>query len=216
MCGRPARQARDALTVFDENAVVLAAPVWLVEALQRHDWHTLFVARREEWQSARLQIFGHALMDKLMQPRKAITGHVWVTEQLTDAELASSLTPERLSAKLFLPCRCSVCRDGVTPTPNLASMTMWRCSGPRVERFRTMETAHRARRAEITGTDGASSPRRSEQSRRPSSRSKQSRCSCLCVRLGRPLFSVPGRGARHGRQIHRSRRGVRSGVRGGL
>jgi hypothetical protein len=99
----PRGSLRDALTVFDENAVVLHAPVSLVDALRQHDWNTLFVARRGEWQSARLMIFGHALMEKLMQPRKAITGHVWVTDEMTDAGLASSLTPERLRAKLFLP-----------------------------------------------------------------------------------------------------------------
>jgi hypothetical protein len=93
---------RDALTVFDENAVVLQAPASVVDALRRHDWKTLFVARREEWQAARLVLLGHALMEKLMQPRKAITGHVWVTEELTDAGLVSSLTPERLRAKSFL------------------------------------------------------------------------------------------------------------------
>jgi hypothetical protein len=99
----PRGSLRDALTVFDENAVVLHAPASLVDALRQHDWNTLFVARRGEWQSARLMIFGHALMEKLMQPRKAITGHVWVTEELTDAGLASSLTTDRLRAKVFLP-----------------------------------------------------------------------------------------------------------------
>ncbi len=94
---------RDALTVFDENAALLQAPAGLVAALRQRDWKTLFVARRAEWQSARLTIFGHALMEKLMQPRKAITGHVWITEESTDAWLASSLTPERLNARLFLP-----------------------------------------------------------------------------------------------------------------
>ena len=38
-----------------------------------------------------------------MQPRKAITAHVWVVENLTDDALASSLDPARLAAKDFLP-----------------------------------------------------------------------------------------------------------------
>ncbi len=37
-----------------------------------------------------------------MQPRKAITAHVRVTEELTDAALASSLVSERLHTKPFL------------------------------------------------------------------------------------------------------------------
>ncbi len=61
---------RDALTVFDENAAILQAPADLVEALRQRDWKTLFVARRAQWQSARLVLFGHALMEKLTQPRK--------------------------------------------------------------------------------------------------------------------------------------------------
>ncbi len=98
----PRGSLRDALTVFDENAAVLQAPAALVDALRQRDWNTLFVAGRAQWQSARLVIFGHALMEKLMQPRKAITAHVWIIDELTDAALASSLTPERLRAKLFL------------------------------------------------------------------------------------------------------------------
>jgi hypothetical protein len=94
---------RDALTVFDENAAVLQAPEELVDALRRRDWGSLFLARRAQWQSARLVLFGHALMEKLLQPRKAITAHVWVVDEPTDGEVAASLTPERLLAKTFLP-----------------------------------------------------------------------------------------------------------------
>lgn len=94
---------RDALTLFDENAALLQAPAALVEALRLRDWNALFVKRRAQWRSARLAIFGHALLEKLMQPRNAITAHVWVVEDLSDDTLASSLDPERLAAKDFLP-----------------------------------------------------------------------------------------------------------------
>lgn len=94
---------RDALTVFDENAAILQAPASLVDALRRRAWYTLFVERREDWQSAHLLLFGHALLEKLMQPRKSITAHVWLSDDLCDETLASSLTPARLSAKDFLP-----------------------------------------------------------------------------------------------------------------
>lgn len=94
---------RDALTLFDENAAILQAPAVLIDALRSRDWNTLFVERRAHWQSARLVLFGHALLEKLMQPRKAITAHVWVVEDLTDDALASSLDPARLAAKDFLP-----------------------------------------------------------------------------------------------------------------
>jgi hypothetical protein len=99
----PRGPLRDALTVFDENAGILQAPAELVDALRRRDWHSLFIKQRSRWESAQLVVFGHALLEKLMQPRKAITAHVWLVEELTDDALASSLTPERLSAKDFLP-----------------------------------------------------------------------------------------------------------------
>lgn len=94
---------RDALTIFDENAALLHASADLVEALRRRDWNTLFVTRRELWSSARLTLFGHALLEKLMKPRKAITAHIWVVDEISDAAVAASLTPERLRAKPFLP-----------------------------------------------------------------------------------------------------------------
>lgn len=99
----PRGPLRDALTLFDENAAILQAPADLLDALRKRDWQTLFVTRRAQWQSARLAVFGHALMEKLMQPRKAITAHVWEVADLTDGALASSLTVERLLAKPFLP-----------------------------------------------------------------------------------------------------------------
>ena len=99
----PRGPLRDALTVFDENAAILQAPATLIDALRGRAWYTLFVERRADWQSARLILFGHALLEKLMQPRKAITAHVWLIEEIDDENLASSVTSERLSAKDFLP-----------------------------------------------------------------------------------------------------------------
>lgn len=99
----PRGTIRDALTVFDENAAIVQAPASLVDALRRRDWYTLFVEQRPQWQSAQLILFGHALLEKLMQPRKAITAHVWLADAIDDETVASSVTSERLSAKDFLP-----------------------------------------------------------------------------------------------------------------
>lgn len=89
----PRGPLRDALTIFDENAALLQAPAELIDALRRRDWKTLFIGERQLWSSARLIVFGHALLEKLMKPRKAITAHVWVVDELSDAVVAASLTP---------------------------------------------------------------------------------------------------------------------------
>jgi hypothetical protein len=94
---------RDALTLFDENAAVLQAPADLVDALRARDWQALFIGQRTQWRSARLAVFGHALMEKLMQPRKSITAHVWLVAELSDEAIASSLEREQLAIKPFLP-----------------------------------------------------------------------------------------------------------------
>ena len=69
---------RDALTLFDENAALWQAPPLLADALRRRDWHALFVTHRREWDAALPIVFGHALMEKLVRPRKGITAHVWL------------------------------------------------------------------------------------------------------------------------------------------
>lgn len=67
---------RDALTLFDENAALLQAPKPLWQALQARDWHALCVTHRALWAQARLVLFGHALLEKLVAPYKSITAHV--------------------------------------------------------------------------------------------------------------------------------------------
>lgn len=94
---------RDALTLFDENAALWRAPDVLVEALRRRDWQALFVGHRALWQHACLTLVGHALLEKMMRPRKAITAHVWVLTGDALDPLPDALTPQRLEAKPFLP-----------------------------------------------------------------------------------------------------------------
>lgn len=99
---------RDAITLFDENAALLQVPDILWDALQARDWTQLFLEERSEWQQARLTLFGHALIEKLVQPRKDITAHVYrvpldLAPQEIDAWLADDLTPARLAGKPFQP-----------------------------------------------------------------------------------------------------------------
>jgi hypothetical protein len=100
---------RDAITVFDENGGLLQAPAPLWEALLAREWRRLFVDLRPLWAQARLLVFGHALLEKLVSPRKALTAHVLrspvpdVTGTELDRWLAGQLTAERLAAKPFTP-----------------------------------------------------------------------------------------------------------------
>lgn len=95
---------RDALTLFDENAALWRAPPNLVDALRARDWNALFITQRAAWREARLTLFGHALLDKLSQPRKTITAHLWLVPEGVDAQahFVHTLTPEWLARKQHL------------------------------------------------------------------------------------------------------------------
>ncbi len=71
---------RDALTLLDENGAVLLAPPALWAALRARDWPHVFGDLRPLWTQAQLIIFGHALLEKLVQPRKSITAHVYIAQ----------------------------------------------------------------------------------------------------------------------------------------
>ena len=108
---------RDALTVFDENAAFLCAPQPLWDALISRDWKALFVDLRPLWGEAQLVLFGHALLEKLVSPRKAITAHVYRAQPAIkfvaptglsrlaqlDAWVAGDLSAGKLAGKPFVP-----------------------------------------------------------------------------------------------------------------
>ncbi|TDR32581.1 DUF3025 domain-containing protein [Hydromonas duriensis] len=98
--------ARDALTLFDENAAILvtSAPE-IGDALRAFDWHNALIAPRTDWDEpclnrpdakAALYTFGHALMDKLTTPRKAMCAHTWV--MVVDADWFAQPLTERLNS----------------------------------------------------------------------------------------------------------------------
>ncbi len=102
---------RDALTLFDENAAILQAPPALWQALEARDWQRLFVTLRPLWAQAQLLLFGHALLEKLVMPRKAVVAHVYRVQASDlrgalaglDAPLAADLSAGRLATKPFAP-----------------------------------------------------------------------------------------------------------------
>ena len=99
---------RDAITVFDENAVLIQTPDSVWQALSEHRWHDALVVQRPLWAQTRLWMFGHAALEKLVQPYKSITVHLWrvpegVTDALLDGWLAGDLQTDKLATKPFGP-----------------------------------------------------------------------------------------------------------------
>jgi hypothetical protein len=87
--GKSRGAARDGATIFDENAALLVVidndeGRALVADLQAHRWHQALFERRAMFgRSAEVWLFGHALMEKLVAPRLAMTAHTRVV--FTDA-----------------------------------------------------------------------------------------------------------------------------------
>lgn len=101
-------RVRDAITVFDENAVLIQAPDQVWDALSGHHWHEALVQLRPVWQEVRLWMFGHAALEKLVRPYKSITAHLWRVPQWVqpaalDAWLVQDLSTVKLASKPFSP-----------------------------------------------------------------------------------------------------------------
>jgi len=68
---------RDAATLIDESGLLLLADAAAQAALRRLDWDWLFGRQRPRWGRDWLPfVFGHALLDKLTTPYKALTAAV--------------------------------------------------------------------------------------------------------------------------------------------
>ena len=84
--GKSRGPARDGATIFDENSALLVlrdsdSGRALEEALRGHDWRSAFIEQRDKFAAggdAEVWLFGHALMEKLVAPYKAITAHTRV------------------------------------------------------------------------------------------------------------------------------------------
>lgn len=102
--------ARDALTVFDENAAFFVGPDAVWDALCAKDWQRLFIDERAAWKDVQLVLFGHALLEKLVYPRKPATAHVYRAQAATDSiaflsdldiVVAADLSADKLATKPF-------------------------------------------------------------------------------------------------------------------
>ncbi len=81
---------RDAATLIDESGLLLAADEAACTALIRLDWDFLFGAQRARWGRDWMPFaFGHALIEKLQAPYKALTAAV-VCVPLSGARVAQA------------------------------------------------------------------------------------------------------------------------------
>ncbi|MET0981895.1 MAG: DUF3025 domain-containing protein [Telluria sp.] len=121
--GKSRGPARDAATIFDENAALLVVRASsegreLVDELRAHCWDAVLFEKRDMFGTdAQLWLFGHALMEKLVAPRKAITAHTRVVfaddeyfrldpgaqRAWIDATVAATLRGEGLTTSSFTP-----------------------------------------------------------------------------------------------------------------
>lgn len=121
--GKSRGAARDAATIFDENAALLVVREGsrgraLVDELRAHSWLAALHEKRAVFDDdVRICLFGHALMEKLVSPRKAITAHtrvIFVGDDVLalapgarrawiDAHVADELACEGLSTAGFTP-----------------------------------------------------------------------------------------------------------------
>lgn len=121
--GKSRGPARDAATIFDENAALLVVRDSndgraLVDELRAHRWRDALFERRAMFgNDAQVWLFGHALMEKLVAPRKAITAHTRVVlagdgyfslahdaqRAWIDARIAGELSNEGLTTDCFTP-----------------------------------------------------------------------------------------------------------------
>lgn len=125
--------ARDAATLFDENAALFFVRndddgKALSEALHAHRWQELFLNRRPAFgRDCAVMLFGHALIEKLVRPYKAITAHAVVMAMESrffaldehDRRLAGDIAVSALLA------RDGATRSLFTPLPVLGVPGWW-------------------------------------------------------------------------------------------
>ncbi len=119
-------RVRDTITVFDENgAILVTANPSIGKALIDFDWQGSLVTPRDSWDNPKLPraeastavyIFGHALLEQLVTPRKPLCAHSVVIN--VDPDFFALSTSERityLDDKLAQYMDKLLSQDGVTP-----------------------------------------------------------------------------------------------------
>ncbi|TXL68898.1 DUF3025 domain-containing protein [Zeimonas arvi] len=125
----PRGALRDAITLFDESgALFLADDEGAIASLRGFDWRGLFVARRETFASrVRVLVVGHALLEKLQSPYKALCAHALpVAMALDDVAPGRPDALDRLDAAVAATLDAgALARERLAPLPLLGIPGWW-------------------------------------------------------------------------------------------
>lgn len=99
-------KVRDALTLLDESGVIVTSgETGLMDALARRDWAAAFLRHREAWAGeVSVLVCGHAILEKFLDPYKALTAHALYLRSaapLPAAELDHALADALLDGGLL-------------------------------------------------------------------------------------------------------------------
>lgn len=119
-------RVRDTITVFDENGAILVTSESSVgKALTEFDWQESLVAPRAKWDHPKqrnveaktvVYIFGHALLEQLIQPRKALCAHSVIIDVAPDFFVLSLSERMRyLDSMLAKHMSELLSQEGITP-----------------------------------------------------------------------------------------------------
>jgi hypothetical protein len=121
-------KTRDAATIFDENvALLVTSDAQIVEALRNHEWRNVFVAGREAFlQRCEVYLFGHAVMEKLVLPYKAITAHAWIVDASNSFFIKPPTEKQAwVDARVSEQLTCGLLTSLFTPLPVLGVPSWW-------------------------------------------------------------------------------------------
>ncbi|MDR3003277.1 MAG: DUF3025 domain-containing protein [Acidovorax sp.] len=136
---------RDAATLFDESGAVLQAPEPLWQALLARDWQSLFITHRDLWQQARLLVFGHAVMEKLLVDRMDVTVHVLLAPALTSSQIDRSIAPDDVAMAAAFT-REHLAHKPFTPLP-LSGVPGWHAGNTQAHFYANQAVFRPARQA---------------------------------------------------------------------
>ncbi len=106
---------RDALTLLDESGAVVIGDPPMLDAIRGFRWREVFVERRDDWgKRTSVLLFGHALMEQMLNPRIGLTAKC----VLLEAETVFNNVDARLAAYLLNPANIRTPRD-LHPLPVL-------------------------------------------------------------------------------------------------